>query len=200
MAFDYLEQYKRLLSIAEAGLFYGKDAFDKERYEELQEIALELISEVGNESFEKLENIVSANEGYPTPKIDVRAYIKEDNKILLVEDFPTKEWALPGGYAEIELTPKENIIKEVFEETGLIVDQCDLIAVFDTNLRKDIPQLFQYYKLVFSCTVTGGTFKENIETSDVGFFDLEDLPKLSKKRTTKEQLLELSTSTSIYCE
>ena len=82
----------------------------------------------------------------------------------------------------------------------MIVYHCDLFAVFDTNLRKDIPQLFQYYKLVFSCTVTGGTFKENIETSAIGFFDLEDLPKLSKKRTTKEQLLELSTSTSIYCE
>lgn len=200
MTSNYLEQYKRLLSIAEAGLFYGKDAFDKERYEELKKIALELISDVGNEPIEKLESIVSANEGYPTPKIDVRAYIKEGNKILLVEDFPTKEWALPGGYAEIGLTPKESIIKEVFEETGLIVDQCDLIAVFDTNLRKDIPQLFQYYKLVFSCTIAGGTFKENIETSDVGFFDLENLPKLSKNRTTKEQLLELSTSTSIYCE
>ena len=115
MTSNYLEQYKRLLSIAEAGIFYGKDAFDKERYEELKEIALTLISDVGNEPIEKLENIVSANEGYPTPKIDVRAYIKEGNKILLVEDFPTKEWALPGGYAEIGLTPKESIIKEVFE-------------------------------------------------------------------------------------
>lgn len=200
MTSDYLEQYRRLLSIAEAGIYYGKDVFDRERYEELKEISLKLIRDVGNEPLEKLENIVASNEGYPTPKIDVRAYIKKDNKVLLVEDLPTKEWALPGGYAEVGLTPKESIIKEVLEETGLTVDECELVAVFDTNLRKDIPQLFQYYKLVFCCTVTDGIFKENIETSDADFFDLENLPKLSQNRTTKEQLIELSNNTSIYCE
>ncbi|MBM6614762.1 NUDIX hydrolase [Desemzia sp. RIT804] len=200
MTSNYLEQYRRLLSIAEAGIYYGKDVFDKERYEELKEISLKLIREVGNEPLEKLENIVASNEGYPTPKIDVRAYIKKGNKVLLVEDLPTKEWALPGGYAEVGLTPKESIIKEVMEETGLTVDECELVAVFDTNLRKDIPQLFQYYKLVFYCTVTDGVFKENIETSDADFFDLENLPKLSQNRTTKEQLIELSNNTSIYCE
>lgn len=200
MTSNYLEQYRRLLSIAEAGIYYGKDVFDKERYEELKEISLKLIRDIGNEPLEKLENIVASNEGYPTPKIDVRAYIKKDNKVLLVEDLPTKEWALPGGYAEVGLTPKESIIKEVLEETGLTVDECELVAVFDTNLRKDIPQLFQYYKLVFCCTVTDGIFKENIETSDADFFDLENLPKLSQNRTTKEQLIELSNNTSIYCE
>lgn len=200
MTLNYLEQYRRLLSIAEAGLFYGKDLFDKERYKELQELSLNLISNLGNEPIEKLENIIDSNEGYLTPKIDVRAFIKKENKILLVEDLTTKEWALPGGYAEVGLTPKENIRKEVFEETGLTVGNCELIAVFDTNLRKDIPQMFQYYKLVFYCTVTDGIFKENIETSDVDFFDLDNLPKLSLNRTTEEQLIELSNSTSIYCD
>lgn len=200
MTLNYLEQYRRLLSIAEAGIFYGKDPFDKERYEELQKLSLNLISHLGNEPIEKLENIIDSSEGYPTPKIDVRAFIKKENKILLVEDLTTKEWALPGGYAEVGLTPKENVKKEVLEETGLIVENCELIAVVDTNLRKDIPQMFQYYKLVFYCTVTGGIFKENIETSDVDFFDLDNLPKLSLNRTTKEQLMELSNSTNVYCD
>lgn len=196
---NYLEHYRRLLSIAEAGLFYGKDLFDKERYEELQELSLKLISNLSNEPIEKLKNIVDSNEGYPTPKIDVRGYIKKDDKILLVEDAKTKKWAMPGGYAEVGLTPKENVIKEVLEETGLVVESCDLIAVFDTNLRKDIPQMFQYYKLIFSCTVTeGGLFKENIETSDMDFFTLDNLPPLSLNRTTKEQLIKLSTSKNVY--
>lgn len=196
---NYLDHYRRLLSIAEAGLFYGNDLFDKERYEELQELSLQLISNLSNEPIEKLKNIVDSNEGYPTPKIDVRGYIKKDNKILLVEDAKTKKWAMPGGYAEVGLTPKENVIKEVLEETGLIVESCELIAVFDTNLRKDIPQMFQYYKLVFDCTVNDdGLFKENIETSDMDFFTLDDLPPLSLNRTTKEQLTTLSTSKNIY--
>ncbi|AEB28845.1 putative ADP-ribose pyrophosphatase [Carnobacterium sp. 17-4] len=196
---NYLDHYRRLLSIAEAGLFYGKDLFDKERYEELQELSLKLISNLSNEPIEKLKKIVDSNEGYPTPKIDVRGYIKKDEKILLVEDAKTKKWAMPGGYAEVGLTPKENVIKEVLEETGLIVESCELIAVFDTNLRKDIPQMFQYYKLVFDCTVNDdGLFKENIETSDMDFFTLDDLPPLSLNRTTKEQLTKLSSSKNVY--
>lgn len=196
---SYLEHYRRLLSIAEAGLFYGKDLFDKERYEELQELSLKLISNLSNEPIKKLKNIVDSNEGYPTPKIDVRGYIKKNDKILLVEDAKTKKWAMPGGYAEVGLSPKENVIKEVLEETGLIVESCELIAVFDTNLRKDIPQMFQYYKLVFNCIVNDdGLFKENIETSDMDFFTLDNLPSLSLDRTTKEQLIKLSTSTNVY--
>lgn len=196
---SYLEHYRRLLSIAEAGLFYGEDLFDKERYEELQELSLKLISNLSNEPIKKLKNIVDSNEGYPTPKIDVRGYIKKNDKILLVEDAKTKKWAMPGGYAEVGLSPKENVIKEVLEETGLIVESCELIAVFDTNLRKDIPQMFQYYKLVFNCIVNDdGLFKENIETSDMDFFTLDNLPSLSLDRTTKEQLIKLSTSTNVY--
>ncbi|STP28556.1 NUDIX hydrolase [Enterococcus durans] len=182
------DQYRRLLTIAEAGLLYGKDVFDKERYEELRTIALELLSGIGTETSAELFRLTEQNEGYPTPKIDVRAYIKQEDKVLLIEDKRTKEWALPGGFAEVGLSPKENIEKEVEEETGLIVTADKLLALFDTNIRKDVPQLFQYYKLVFSCTILAGSFVENSETSNSAFFALDELPPLSIKRTTKEQL------------
>ena len=91
------DQYRRLLTIAEAGLLYGKDVFDKERYEELRTIALELLSGIGTETSAELFRLTEQNEGYPTPKIDVRAYIKQEDKVLLIEDKRTKEWALPGG-------------------------------------------------------------------------------------------------------
>ena len=187
-----LNQYRRLLVIAEAGLYYGKDAFDRERYTEIRSIALDLLNDLTEESLEKLQTIVDRSEGYPTPKVDVRAYIKQGKKVLLVEDTITKEWSLPGGYAEVGISPKENILKEVLEETGLEVEVDKLKAVFDTNLRQDIPQLFQYYKLVFSCTIIGGEFTENNETSNMAFFDLDQLPKLSKQRTTKKQLMLLN--------
>lgn len=199
----YLEQYRRLLSLAKAGLVYGKDSFDKERYHEIHAISLSLISQLGKETKSELHQLTEQDEGYPTPKIDVRAFIKKEDRILLVEDFHTKKWSLPGGFAEVGLSPKENIIKEVYEETGLKVESPELIAIFDTNLRKDIPQFYQYYKMIFLCTVNQEkekVFKANIETSDIGYFSLENLPSLSKKRTTKKQLEILNNLKGIYCE
>ena len=144
-----LMNYQRVLALAEAGLYYGKDDFDKERYQELKDISLDLISEISSSSVEKLENLFIEDEGYPTPKIDVRAYIQYNNKILLVEDSKTKEWALPGGYAEVGLSPKENIIKEVFEETGMNVTADHLLAVFDfIKWFSAVPLLMAHFKTI----------------------------------------------------
>lgn len=197
---DYFAQYKRLLSIAEAGLYYGKDVYDKERYQEIKELALHLMSTVVDQDAAALTLLTEKNEGYPTPKVDVRALIQKDEKILLVEDSLTKEWSLPGGYAEIGLTPRENIKKEVLEETGLLVEVKELRAIFDTNLRQDIPQVFQYYKLAFECEVLAGDFIKNSETSNSDYFALNELPKLSIKRTTKEQLEQLMNEKSLHVD
>ncbi|EGO5965275.1 NUDIX domain-containing protein, partial [Enterococcus faecalis] len=105
--------------------------------------------------------------------------------------------SLPGGYAEIGCSPKENIEKEVLEETGLVVTAKELLAVYDTDKRKDIPQLFQYYKMIFSCAILENhPFEKNIETSNCAYFSLDNLPSLSIKRTTKEQLMALMNQTT----
>ncbi|KPG70089.1 NUDIX hydrolase N-terminal domain-containing protein [Enterococcus sp. RIT-PI-f] len=197
---DQLRQYQRMLSIAEAGLFYGKDVYDIERFQEVKDIALTLLSEAVDQETSVLKLYLDKQDGYPTPKVDVRALIRQEDKVLLVQDRATKEWSLPGGYAEVGLTPKENIQKEVLEETGLHVAVGPLRAIFDTNLREDIPQLFQYYKLVFACEVISGAFAANSETVQSHYFELEDLPTLSMKRTTKEQLVQLVQDNQLYVE
>lgn len=185
---DYLATYKRLFAISQAGLQYGQDIFDKERYEELREISLQLLYELGNEPTEPIADLFSHEIGYQTPKVDVRAWIFRNDQVLLVEDRKTKEWSLPGGYADVGYAPSANVEREVREETGLTVKARQLKAVFDTDLRKDIPQTFQYYKLVFECEVLSGYFVENSETTRCEYFSLNNLPKLSIKRTTIEQL------------
>lgn len=190
-AMDYLASYKELLSIAQAGLHYGNDQFDLVRYQELNDLALQLIQSLGNEPQEVIHDLFSHESGYQTPKVDVRAFITQDSKVLLVQDSKTLEWSLPGGYADVGFSPKENTRKEVYEETGLNVEVKQLKAIFDTNLRKDIPQAFQYYKLVFDCEILSGSFKENLETNQMHYFALDNLPVLSKKRTTQEQLVQL---------
>lgn len=196
-----LNKYKRLLALAQTGLFYAKDEFDKERYTEIKDISLNLINEISLESSEELIKLTDMEEGYPTPKIDVRAFIVENDEILLVEDSTTKEWSLPGGFAEVGISPKENIIKEVKEETGFDIKVNCFGGIFDTNLDKDSFQLFQYYKLIFKCSIIKReSFIKNIETSNIQFFGIDDLPKLSEKRTTKQQLVKLLSTHSSYFE
>ncbi|RSL36403.1 NUDIX hydrolase N-terminal domain-containing protein [Enterococcus durans] len=197
---DYFKYFQRLRAIAEASLFYGKDTYDIERFQELKDISLMLMEIVIDQEIDTLHVYLDNQDGYPTPKVDVRALIRQGDCVLLVRDSQSKEWSLPGGYAEVGLTPKENIQKEVLEETGLTVAVGALRAVFDTNLREDIPQLFQYYKLVFACDVLSGEFVANSETTESGYFGLNDLPPLSIKRTTKEQLVQLLQDHQVYVD
>ena len=106
----------------------------------------------------------------------------------------------PGGHVETGESFMQSAIREVKEETGLTVAVGALRAVFDTNLREDIPQLFQYYKLVFACDVLSGEFVANSETTESGYFGLNDLPPLSIKRTTKEQLVQLLQDHQVYVD
>lgn len=197
---NYLATYKRILAIAENGLYYGRDVFDKERYDELKQLALQLISYLGNEPLTKLQAITAQDSGYQTPKMDVRAWITCHQQILLVKGKDTKQWALPGGYAEIGLSPVENCIKEVYEETGLHVSVVGMQGIFDTDKRPDIPQYAQFYKLVFRCEVINGSFQDNNEISETAYFDINHLPQLDLKRTTLEQLQKLALSHPPYLE
>lgn len=184
---NVLALYQRILAIAQNGQTFGKDPFDQERYQELERIAITLMSQLSDHPIESIVDLFTSEQGYATPKVDVRAVISKNNHVLLVQDTLTKEWSLPGGFAEVGLSPIENIQLEVFEETGLEVAVGSLLAIFDTQ-QTNSPQTFQFYKLVFACEVLGGHFQINHETSQAAYFSWENLPPLSQKRTTLEQL------------
>lgn len=200
MPTNLFKQYQRLLTLADAGLFYGNDEFDKERYKEIKALATTLLATITTDSVDKLTSVLAHSDGYPTPKVDVRVLIEENQQILLVQDKRTQQWSLPGGYAEVGYTPAENARKEVREETGLEVQIDELAAVYDTALRDDIPQLFQYYKLIFRATIVSGQFSANSETNSAKFFALDALPPLSKNRTTAEQIYQLTNQRAPYFE
>ena len=115
-------------SISQAGLTYSKDDYDIERYKKLREISAEMIKEKSNISLEKVKNIFCNETGYQTPKIDTRAAIFKDNKILLVHE-NDDTWALPGGFCDVLESIKTNTIKEVKEETGLDVETVKIISI-----------------------------------------------------------------------
>jgi ADP-ribose pyrophosphatase YjhB (NUDIX family) len=180
---------KQLQSLAQAGIEYTHSPYDRERYERIRALSIEILKEYTGIDNTLLVNLFANESGYQTPKIDVRgAIFRNDNEILMVREKHDNKWALPGGWADIELTLSENIIKEAFEEAGAEIKLKRLIAVFDRNkhVNDDFP--FSAYKIFVECDFLRGEFSENTETLDHGFFTLNTLPELSEGRNTREQI------------
>ncbi|EIW18586.1 MULTISPECIES: NUDIX hydrolase N-terminal domain-containing protein [Pelosinus] len=184
----WLNWAKQLQSLAQAGLTYSKDKYDIERFQQIRNLSVEILSEYTGISNEKIEDLFCNEIGYQTPKIDIRGAIFKENKILLVKESVDGCWSMPGGWAEFNLSIKENIIKEAREEAGLNVVPKRLIAVLDRNKHNEPVSAYGIYKIFVLCELIDGAFEKNIETEESGFFSLADLPPLSVERNTKKQI------------
>lgn len=176
-----------LQAIAQAGLFYGKDCFDKERYERIREISAEMISCKTGLSIEKVKDLFCSDIGYQTPKIDTRAAIFQNGKILLVHE-ANGSWALPGGWCDVDLSVAENTVKEVKEESGLDVIVKRVIAVQDREKHNLPIYAYKVCKIFLQCEAIGGTFSSNLETTGFAFFGVDELPELAEEKNTREQI------------
>ena len=175
-------------SLAQIGLTYTKDAFDRERFERLREISAEIMAEKSGLSFEKVKNLFCAEQGYQTPKLDTRAAVFKDNKILLVHE-NNGTWSLPGGWCDVLESVKSNTIKEVKEETGLVVSADKLISVQDWRLHNVCNYAYGVCKIFVLCSIIGGKFEENIETTEIKYFLFDEIPEnLAVEKTNKDQI------------
>jgi ADP-ribose pyrophosphatase YjhB (NUDIX family) len=184
-----LEELKRLKAIADVGLLFTQSEYDKERYAELKQIVFSLLNGLTGHSLPLLETIFPVQPDYPTAKVDIRGLtLSPDKKILLVKEAADGKWSLPGGWADIGYSPKETVIKETKEETGLDVEAHALLAVFDKKLHLHPPEPFYVYKMVFYCTPLSFDLVPGHDAGDARFFDLENLPPLSENRILKSQI------------
>lgn len=186
---DWLKLSQKLQAISQSGLAFSPDAYDRERYKELRQIAADIMENHSNISKDIAINHFEKETGYATPKVDVRAALFEDDKILLVQERSDEKWTLPGGWCDVGLSPTDNIIKEIKEESGLdaVVDR--LIAVYDIHRHSHSPMCpFHHYKMFFICNRVGGQIKPNIETLGSEYFPLNNLPLLSTGRVTRGQI------------
>ena len=175
-------------SLAQSGLAYTDNVYDIERYERLREISAEIIEEKSNINLEKVKDLFCNETGYQTPKIDTRAVIFKDNKILLVHE-NNDTWSLPGGWCDVLESVKSNTIKEVKEETGLDVKAIKVIAIQDRNKHNKPIYAYSVCKVFILCDIIGGEFKENIETTEIKYFALNEIPNnLAEEKTSKEQI------------
>ena len=179
----------RIQSIAQAGLQYGKDKYDIERYEELRRISAEMIAVRTDIPVAKVYDLFCNETGYQTPKVDTRAAVFVDGKILLVHE-NNGTWSLPGGWCDVDQSVASNTLKEVKEETGFTVTAEKLIAVQDWRKHNVTNYAYGVVKIFEQCKYKSGEFEDNIETTGIAFFDEDMLPEnLAVEKCTREQIL-----------
>ncbi len=183
----WLDWAIELQSLAQAGLTYGKDAYDRERYQRIREISAEILACKTDIPVEKVKDLFCNETGYQTPKLDTRAAIFNKGKILLVRE-NNGTWSLPGGWVDVNLSVKENTIKEVKEEAGLDVRTEKIIAVQD-RAKHNLPvYAYGVCKIFVLCSVIGGAFEPNIETTEYRYFSKDNLPQLAGEKNNEEQI------------
>lgn len=183
----WLDWARELQSLAQAGLYYTENDFDRERYERIREISAEMVSLQTDIPLEKVKDLFCSESGYQTPKLDTRAAIFQDEKILLVRE-RNGTWSLPGGWVDADISVRENVIKEAKEEAGLDVIPELVIAVQDREKHNHPVYAYKIIKIFVLCTAAGGEFQANIETLESRYWGLDELPGLSEDKNTEEQI------------
>ena len=178
----------RLQAIAQAGLTYTENPYDIDRYEQIREISIGIMENHSGLEESFIREVFMAEKGYPTPKVDIRAVIFRDEKILMVRERLDGRWSIPGGWADVGLSPFEIAEKETREEAGMQVKALRLLAVLDKMKHNHPPDIYHAYKLFILCKDQGGTPSPGMETLDAAFFSLNELPPLSVERNTSEQI------------
>ena len=183
----WLDWIVELQSLAQAGLTYGKDVYDLERYTRIREIAAQMLGDLSALPVETVQGLFCNETGYQTPKIDTRAAIFRDGKILLVQERDGK-WSLPGGWCDVNVSVGENTAKEVKEEAGLDVVAERVIAVQDRQRHNRPRYAYGVCKIFVQCAALGGSFTENSETVGFDHFTEDALPELAEAKNTAEQV------------
>ncbi len=186
----WLEWVRRLNSIAQAGFTYNNNAFDQERYQQIQAVASEIADAHTDIPKNKIDTLYQQEKGYVTPKVDVRGVVfNEAGEILLVKEASTGKWTLPGGWADVWDTPSQAVEREVREESGYETRATKLLALLDRDNQGHPAHEFAIWKTYFLCELKGGSAQTSTETSDVGFFAEDKLPELDTGRTLKKHIL-----------
>lgn len=189
---DQLNLVKRIKALSDTGLVYCQNEYDRERFEELREISLKLLATMADHPLSALRDFYMPVIDYPTPKVDVRGFVLNETKeVLMVKESEDDKWTIPGGWADVGYSPSEVVVKEIEEETGFKTKAVRLLAVYDKKCHPHPPQPYYIYKLNFLCTIYGGELRPSFDIKEVGFFPIDQLPELSEDRILESQLRQL---------
>ena len=185
---DWLRWIKRLQAIAQDGLTYARDGYDLGRYEQLREIAAEILATHSAGDFQDARELLQLETGPATPKVEVRAAVFKDGEILLIKELDDSGWSVPGGWADVGETASESAVREVREESGYLVRAVRLISAYDRDRQGHTPLPYHVYRLVFLCEILERTPARAVEAEEVNFFGEDELPEVSPSRVTPAQI------------
>jgi ADP-ribose pyrophosphatase YjhB (NUDIX family) len=183
---DWLVWAREIQALAQTGLAFGKDPYDLERYAALRRLAARIMAEHTGADLGRVERLFEGEIGYATPKIGVRGAVFDGaGRILMVREVVDENrWTLPGGWADVNQTPAQSVVREVFEESGYRVRAVKLAAVWDRARQAQPAMAFSIVRMFFVCALEGGAPATSLETSEVGWFAETDVPAdLSVRRT-----------------
>ncbi len=185
---QWLQWAMELQDLSQCALAYCRDKYDIERFGRIRQISAEMLAALSDRPAEEIKAWFCAGTGYQTPKVDTRAAVFRNGKLLLVQE-NNGEWALPGGWVDYNLSVRRNAVKEVLEEAGMVVGPVRLIAVLDHNRHHPIKSFHEICSVYVLCEYISGEFRENLETVGCGFFGPDEIPApLALGKTTSEQI------------
>ena len=185
----WIDWSARLQAIAQNGLTFARDPYDIERYTAIRQIAAEMIAAGSAVDISVIHGLLEKDTGYATPKVDVRGVVFRGDKLLLVRESSDGHWTVPGGWADVGESPAENVVREIYEESGFQTRPVKVLAMFDRSKHPHVPPFpFHVYKLFLRCEIIGGTETPSSETTAVGFFGEAEIPELSITRVTPWQI------------
>lgn len=187
---QWLEWARQIQALAQTGMHYAVDEYQRERNQHLSVIAAEILAACTDLPFDSVRHLFLSERGYATPRVDVRGVVFQDNRLLLVRERQDGGWTLPGGWADVGDRPSQAVEREIWEEAGYRARVLRLIGVYDAN-RVEPLDIYQAYKLVFLCEPIGGESRTSHETSEVAFFGAHEIPEhLSGERTRRRHILD----------
>jgi ADP-ribose pyrophosphatase YjhB (NUDIX family) len=184
----WLRIAREMSAMAQTGLTFSQDPFDRLRYQRLRELAAEMLAQGSAPDYDLILESLGRDTGYATPKVDVRGAAFRDGRVLLVREITDGKWTLPGGWADVNQTAAQCVVREIAEESGFEVRALKLAAVHDYQRRNHLHHKDSIYKMLFICEIIGGEARPSNETSEVAFFSRADLPPLSIGRSTAAQI------------
>jgi ADP-ribose pyrophosphatase YjhB (NUDIX family) len=184
----WLEWAARLQSIAQAGLTFAENQYDLDRYQQIRKLSVEILHEYTGISHKKIRDLFASETGYQTPKVDIRASVFKDDKILMVREKIDGAWSLPGGWADVNTSVSESAARECLEEAGAHVKPQRIVAILLADRHYDFAYPYTIYKIFVECELIENSFSDNTETIEADFFTFGSLPPLSNERNTKDQI------------